>query len=398
MTLVDESTPLDEINNSQDDQLEETVQVPSPPSNQKFIRIALSFILIVLLISFSLLSKRLRLVLDQMELSQSPVIAAIAKIIPNILPTPTPVPLPLEQQVPTGEKTFYLEYLLDGHVATLAAIPEYSSLVAAWKDTIIFTQPTATQGAGIYQLNLTTQQTTKLFTIADSDPESKQDHLMITSLEVDHDTLLFSLTAYLNAGHQYILDLAHSGPAQEVSSIMSGDWERDNQGRLWLRGGFGDGCAGEIKLYHVNSSTWVPQLVADYSTACGEGQLALGVDTHNRLLLAGYTGTPNEIEIPVYSYITSIHINDPSIIEGIIAKQDFPAHITQIQFNPNTDQILMASESATLVYDLSTALTTISATPIVDNQPNTLFPYVSLQTKIEQITLPENYRWSNIQN
>jgi hypothetical protein len=340
------------------------------------------------------LSDKLKRVMRQYDPAQTSVLAQIVNMIPELVPTPKPTMEPTPE--PQKSKEFYVLKRTDGEsIATVSANVNESIHVALWNDLLLYPEKSATQGAIIQAKNINTGNVQTLFIESDYRESRDTGELNLSSFDIVDDSLVFSLTGYLVDGAQYAIDLDPVSKVQKIASIMSGNFVADWHDRTWIIGGFGDGCAGWEELYSVDRKSWNTKLVVKFNINCDTGERIIGIDKKERLLLAGYTANlqSDQNNQPLYSYVTSVYIDNPTFYEGVIATQTMPPNVSTVFYDPEINSLVLSSKTESTIYSLTTDQATKSATIIPAKEPDAPKSVIDIKKRIKDMKLPEGMEW-----
>jgi hypothetical protein len=126
-----------------------------------------------------------------------------------------------------------------------------------------------------------------------------------------------------------------------------------SDGRYWLIYGTGDGCfsVGDYSL--IDLTTQKVTHVAESRSGCADGEENFGIDKRGRMLVASHKSPGSEWDgTVIYEYVAAIPLDNPSDIQGVIARQDMPKGIDSIEYLKASDQLLLMGDKKYL-YDFS---------------------------------------------
>ncbi|MDP4011516.1 MAG: hypothetical protein Q8P72_04820 [Candidatus Roizmanbacteria bacterium] len=189
--------------------------------------------------------------------------------------------------------------------------------------------------------NISNNSTKELF--VDDYKESRE----LYSLEIINNNLFLTLGAYMTPGAVYWIDLPiNDDTTPQLLINMRNPSIVQSYGRYWIIGGEGDSCWGEQDIALFDPVLKTATIVAESIIGCKEGDEYIGLDSQDRLVYAFHPamdgfGTAAFEEQPSYAYIYSTKIETPNSIEGIVAKQNMPKHIHQVELNQIRTKILL---------------------------------------------------------
>lgn len=193
----------------------------------------------------------------------------------------------------------------------------------------------------------------------------------ISDMQIIDNTLFFSFGGYLARGATFLVDLTSVAKPRKIADAPNAKivfWED----RYWIIGGEGDGCAGFTDYSLVDLAAKEASHVATLEVGCEGGEKYIGIDKKNRMIVAFCTWPPPPFgreeegdEEEKCQYVIAIPLSNPSLEEGVIAKQEMPADISAIEYLEDSDQLLLVGKGGEeYLYDFSSKLITKVDTPV----------------------------------
>lgn len=234
--------------------------------------------------------------------------------------------------------------------ATIATFSSDNSLdkIVRWGEWIFFSKslPDKVQ---ILAHNLTSGETQVLYDRdASGDFNGKQRKPdWVPSMEVIGDQLFFAVGGYLTAGATYYLPLP---PMQKPSLLEKTAYRIEKIDKYYFFiDAFGDGCGGGGKYYLFDPDSRRTTFVTNFEVGCQEGEDFIALDKRGMFLMAGHEGVD-----AIYKYVTAIPLNNLTIKEGVIAREQMPEKIVGREYSLERDQLFLLAPSAAYIFDFGT--------------------------------------------
>ncbi len=193
----------------------------------------------------------------------------------------------------------------------------------------------------------------------------------IWDMQIIDNTLFFSFGGYFTQGATFWVDLTAVAEPHKIADAPNAKivfWED----RYWIIGGGGDGCAGFTDYSLIDLATKEANHITTIEVGCDGGEEYIGIDKKDRMLVAFCTWQPPPVgredegdEEEKCQYVIAIPLSNPSLEEGVIAKQEMPADISSIEYLKDSDQLLLVGKGEEeYLYDFSSKLITKVDTPV----------------------------------
>jgi hypothetical protein len=216
----------------------------------------------------------------------------------------------------------------------------------------------------------------------------------ISRMQIIDNTLIISIGDYPDEGGTFYMTLPPRESFQKLSDGGAGTikyW----MNRYWILNSRGDACWSASEYSLIDWETKKVTKIATSKEGCAGGEEAIGVDKKNRMILADHSGPPLDSNLNsdgTYQYVIAIHLNNPGIKEGVIAKQDMPQGIFSIKYLENTDQLLLTGKD-NYIYDFSSNTITKSNIPVTIPTEASYPNYREEQAREILKKLPSGYKF-----
>jgi hypothetical protein len=319
--------------------------------------------------------------------------------------TPVPTEIIKHQQKP---KVWVLKKKIDGEKQTILYLcSEYRKIcIEQWKDWIFYLgfEDDSIQIKGY---NLKTSESKIIYDVKQNanDYEGMMGKGLpreVSDMQVIDNTLFFSFGGYLAPGATFWVDLPPYVKPQKLAESRNPRimyWKN----RYWLIGGEGDACFRVVDFSLVDLASKKVTHVATSREGCVEGEEYIAIDKRDRMILAYHTPDNRfyeDDEIGVYQYVIAVPLSNPSVKEGVIAKQDMPAEINFIDYFEDSDQLFLIGKKEEYLYDFSSKIIKKSETPLppipldsfrVEYETSKDNRKKPIEDKIKELTLPPEY-------
>jgi hypothetical protein len=313
----------------------------------------------------------------------------------------TPTPLAFYQQPKprntitneTPQIGWHLEKNTNGITKTVFIINPESGSIVQWNNLIFYSVSLKDENNEnynqIHEFNLDTEADRIVFdqNTQKNFPNSKG-RPGLSQMKIINNTLYFWYSGYLANSGVFALPLPATGEAKLVATADGPDVVYFKN-HYWIYASDGDGCGGWASYYLLNINTNEATHVLDSSEGCFEGEQYIGIDANDRMIVSYNTGGGD------YTYIYAIPLGEPSIKQGIIAKQDMPQGITKVTYLSDTNQIFLSGKNSFFVDLSSNTMNQTNQIPATPSPQSTSFPYdiSKLSDQINALTMPSEYKF-----
>lgn len=307
----------------------------------------------------------------------------------------------LDEEAPVSTtpqlKQWYLVDKTDSVADKIPIMPEqkqgYAGYIAQWHNLLFFDNAENDyKKVKIYSLNLDSKEIHPIFV------EEDYDNLRgnVTSMQVIGNTLYFSIGAYISPSATFYLDLPITDTIKKLT-------DGDNRIMLiknnyWIISGFGDGCGFSKRYSLINPTTKKITYFTDVGQVNGDGEIMLGIDNANRMLVA--SSTEDKVDIgdscgtSIYTRVVALPILNPGTTVDVIREKDMPADIVDIHYIDRNNQLFLFGKSDDYIFDLSNGMISKSVTRLDRNQAiSSESSSETFETRKKKINLPEQYEF-----
>jgi hypothetical protein len=332
---------------------------------------------------------------DQSLPTQQKKSVVVASPSPTPLVTHVPYPSPANEEV---QKQWMLKKKTANGSEVVITFPPYMSHIAQYKDLLLYELQNTEVNPSTAQLmsyNLKTGQTKAIYDESKSkDFINGRGLLSVSDIRAIDNTVFFSIGGYMSDGALFWFD-PPSYTVHKLGSVHNGHIEFWKN-RYWVLGGEGDGCAGYVSYATLDPVTKKMTPVTEVADSCEGGEKLLGLDKRDRLIIAyadnvGNVDPPDEYGTTVFRYVTAVSVNNPSIKEGVIAKQDMPANIESIMYVENSDQLFLQGKEKYL-FDLGSNSFTKTEMATPSAAPQFGYSNVGFDEQVKKMQLPPEYQ------
>ncbi len=318
----------------------------------------------------------------------------------NVFTTNTPPPT-RPSYTPPPQQYWYLQKIINDKTQTEITLCAscYGSYIIQWNEWLFF--PTyENQSIQIKSYNLKTSTIETIFDVSTDDSEllEKKTGLPseVTDMQIIENTLFFSLGGYLMPGGTYWVGLPVFSKPQKLTDSSNAHiayWKD----RYWVIEGEGDSCWRWNRYSLLNPTSKKISPIASSKVGCQEGEEYIAIDIRNRMILSYHTPIFDsdwwgDRDVGNYQYIIAVPLINPSEKEGVIAKQDMPKDITEVNYLKDSDQLLLTG-TKNYVFDFATnTLTEIDQLPSIPEKEYPSFTEKSFEEGLEKLVLPAGYR------
>lgn len=224
---------------------------------------------------------------------------------------------------------------------------QYNEPVVRWNDWIFFADDFSQQQRAIYAHNITTGETHTIHDEID----------LYASLQVIDARLFVSVSAYLEDGALYWMDLPPSGKLQKINGAKGGEIVQAYN-RYWIVKKDGELCwvQTDFSLLNITSKEITPIFTA--MEGCRGGDAFISIDINDRMIFAHH-GDSVCTDVPpdttpyssrsYFDYVFAVPLSNISTTEEIIAEQHMPPCITSLFYNEKSNQLLLLGTTAQLL-------------------------------------------------
>ncbi len=276
---------------------------------------------------------------------------------------------------------------------TVITVPDVENQIVHWGDLLIYGSGDYSSNVQVFSYNLKTGDKKTIYDQETrNDFESGRNNRYVSDMQVLNNTLFFSIGGYMTSGATFWMTLPPTGQPQKLTGGSNGRiqyWKN----RYWLMNGEGDACWGTTSYSLIDLSTKKLAEIASSTSGCIEGEEFVDIDKRDRMIMAFHTagsGEGGEGGNGVYQYVIAIPLANPTVKDGVIAKQDMPSDITSVVYLENSDQLLLMGKEKYL-FDFSSK--SITKTDMLIPTPTSAetTQNKTFKDKINELNLPSGY-------
>lgn len=310
----------------------------------------------------------------------------------NTSPTSAPV-----NQQPYKEKNWVLKKNIKMGTEAVLNMPDRENQIVSWGDYLIYGSGGYSSNVQVFSYNFKTGETKTVYDQESrNDFESGRNNRYVSDMQVINNTLFFSIGGYLTSGATFWMVLPPTGQPQKLTGGANGriQYWKD---RYWLINGEGDACWGSTSYSLIDLTTKKVTEIATSTSGCFEGEEFVDIDKRNKMILAFHTagtGEGGDQGNGIYQYVVAVPLNNPTVKEGVIAKQDMPEGITSVVYLPDTDILLLTGKEKYFFNFLSKAITKTDTSPVIPTPlPSESSQNKTFKDKIIELVLPTGYEF-----
>lgn len=318
--------------------------------------------------------------------------------VPAVIPTTNPIPTYFHTETETGNDEAagwsIIKNTPDGiKIIKNLKLPDlWGNQIIQWGDWIFYGSGDYVSNVQVFGFNLKTEEEKIIY---DQEKEgylsAEGNRRYVGEMQIINNGLFFSIGGYLASGAIYWINLPPQGTAKRLVGQANGRIEYMNN-QYWVIGGEGDACGGGQTYSLLDINTKKVTHIADSLLGCVDGEEYIGIDIRNRMILSYHTGENSDNIDYAYKYVTAIPLLNPSVKEGIIAKQNMPAGISSVYYSEKDDQLWLSGKE-NYIFDFKTKEIVKVDTKFVIPTPTPEVQEKSFRDKIKDIRLPEGYEF-----
>jgi hypothetical protein len=283
-----------------------------------------------------------------------------------------------------------------GNEAVLTFPKTFSKMIYS-SDYLIYGTSDYSKNVQVFSYNIKTREKKNIYNQEERNDfqGSIRNSRYVSDIQVLNNTLFFSIGGYMTDGATFWIDLPFLGQVQKLIDGPNGSisfWKN----KYWLNTGEGDGCGGFGTTSIIDLKTKKVTKIADLHFGCLEGEELIDIDKKERAIMAFHTSGTGEGGVEsngIYQYVTGIPLNNPTEIEGIIAKQDMPSGINSIVYILEADQLVLKGKT-NYFYDFFTK--TISKAEVIPTPTplptSAITPDNPSLDLVKKLNLPSEYQ------
>jgi len=274
----------------------------------------------------------------------------------------------------------------------------YGSYILQWEDWLFYTT-TLDNSVQINEYNFKSEKLDTLYDLRQHTKEfegrGKGFPSELADIKIIDRTLYFSLGGYLAPGAIFWMDLPPASKPQKLTDSSNGVvayWKN----RYWVVGGEGDACGGFMDYSLVDLIQKKVTHIASSTVGCFDGEGYIEIDKRDRMIMAFHTtgtGDGGDNDSGIYKYVIAIPLDNPAIKEGVIAKQNMPAEITDIRYSKDADQLFLYGKQKYIFDFLSNSIQKVDELPSVPEESLLWKVNKTLSEMIKEIKLPYYYEF-----
>ncbi|MCX6792107.1 MAG: hypothetical protein NT149_03670 [Candidatus Gottesmanbacteria bacterium] len=292
------------------------------------------------------------------------------------------------------EKNWSLRRVTKIATDTILTLPDRENQIVHWGDYLFYGSGDYSSNVQVYSYNFKIGEKKTIYNQESrNDLGSGRNNRYVSDMQVLNNTLFFSIGGYMTSGATFWMTLPPAGQPQILTGGANGKIQYWKD-RYWLINGEGDACWGGTSYSLIDLATKKVTEIASSNSGCMEGEEYVDIDKRNRMILAFHTAGTGEGEAGsgIYQYVIAVPLSNPTMKEGVIAKQDMPAGITSVTYLADTDQLLLTGKEKYLFDFSSKMITKTEISPVVPT-PSPEPQNKTFKDKVQELNLPSGYEF-----